>query len=138
MIADLLPRLDQVKETKPGQWIASCPSHQDNSPSLAIKELSDGRVLLHCWSGCHTRDIVNAIGLDLRYLYPPKPVLIQDNQPVMPSWKRKQFQGLFRLECMVITLFKADVKANRFNIKDLDRYFLAFERLKKIEGILYG
>ncbi len=56
----------------------------------------------------------------------------------MPSWKRKQFQGLFRFECMVITLFKADVKANRFNIKDLDRYFLAFERIKKIEGILYG
>jgi len=36
----------------PGRWVASCPAHEELSPSLSIRELEDGRVLLHDFAGC--------------------------------------------------------------------------------------
>lgn len=41
-------------------WMASCPAHEDGSPSLAIRE-SDGRVLVHCHAGCAQRDVIAAL-----------------------------------------------------------------------------
>jgi len=41
-------------------YIACCPCHDDKSPTLGIK---DGRtqILLNCWAGCRTIDIINAL-----------------------------------------------------------------------------
>jgi hypothetical protein len=66
----LLSRLDGVKQTGPARWIAKCPSHADKSPSLAIRELDDGRVLLHCFAGCETPGVLAALGLDMNDLFP--------------------------------------------------------------------
>ena len=41
-------------------WIDRCPAHDDNNPSLSIKETSDGKLLLHCFAGCSFEDIVKA------------------------------------------------------------------------------
>ena len=38
-------------------WIDRCPAHDDNNPSLSIKETSDGKLLLHCFAGCSFEDI---------------------------------------------------------------------------------
>lgn len=67
--ASILERLTAVKQTAPGRWIARCPAHQDRAPSLSIREVEDGRVLLHCFSGCPTQDVLQAIGLDFGDLY---------------------------------------------------------------------
>lgn len=66
----LLPRLDGVKQTGQGQYIARCPvlAHDDKSPSLSVTEAAD-RVLVHCFGDCDTADIVAAIGLDLADLF---------------------------------------------------------------------
>jgi DNA primase len=50
-IENLLGRLKKVKGRN-GSWTACCPAHNDGSPSLAIREGEDGRVLLHCFGGC--------------------------------------------------------------------------------------
>jgi hypothetical protein len=42
------------------QWMAPCPAHEDKSPSLRIAE-RNGRVLLHCFSGCDQRDVIDAL-----------------------------------------------------------------------------
>jgi len=47
----VLDRLDKVKQTGPDRWIACCPAHDDKSPSLAVRELDDGRILLHDFGG---------------------------------------------------------------------------------------
>ena len=52
--AKLLDRLERVKQTGPRRWIAACPSHRDRSPSLSIRELDSGLVLLHDFGGCGT------------------------------------------------------------------------------------
>ena len=69
---DIVQRLDHCREVKSGEWIARCPSHQDSSPSLTIKELSDGRVLIHCFAGCGALDVITAVGLDWGTLFPPE------------------------------------------------------------------
>ena len=47
----LLDRLEAVRETGSSRWIARCPAHDDSSPSLAVRELDDGRILLHDFGG---------------------------------------------------------------------------------------
>ncbi len=68
----LLDRLDCVKRTGPGRWIARCPAHPDRSPSLSIREMDD-RVLLHDFGGCDISDVLGAIGLELKDLF-DKPI----------------------------------------------------------------
>jgi len=41
-----------------------CPTHEDRTASLSIKEGDDGRALLYCHAGCDTKDVVSALGLD--------------------------------------------------------------------------
>jgi hypothetical protein len=47
------------------RWSASCPSHQGKNPSLSIRELPDGRVLVRCWAGCDVAEVVAAAGATL-------------------------------------------------------------------------
>ena len=72
MIENLLSRLEKVKAKKANQWVACCPAHSDTTPSLAIAQTLDGRILLKCWSGCSALDVISAIGLDWSALFPPK------------------------------------------------------------------
>ena len=66
----VLSCLDKVKSAGSSKWKACCPAHDDKHPSLAITETSDGTVLLKCWAGCTAQQIVSAIGLELRDLFP--------------------------------------------------------------------
>ena len=68
----LLSKLDKVKRTGPNRWHARCPAHDDKGPSLSIRETDDGRVLVHCFAGCSVHEIVQAAGLELSDLFPPR------------------------------------------------------------------
>lgn len=69
-INDLLSRLDNVKKTGHGRWVAKCPAHADKSPSLSIREMDDGRILLHDFAGCETEAVLQAVGLTFADLMP--------------------------------------------------------------------
>jgi hypothetical protein len=49
-------------------WMARCPAHDDSTQSLSVAE-KDGKILLHCFAGCQTVDVCNAIGIEVRDLY---------------------------------------------------------------------
>jgi hypothetical protein len=49
---------------------ARCSAHDDRHASLSITERADGAVLLHCFAGCPPEEIVAAIGLEMRDLFP--------------------------------------------------------------------
>ena len=68
---DLLSRLEAVKLTGPGQWIARCPGHDDRVASLCISTGDDGRTLLFCHAGCSAETVLAPIGLTMRDLFPP-------------------------------------------------------------------
>ena len=69
----LLLRLSKVRKASRDRWQACCPAHEDKGPSLAIRELDDGRVLIHCFAGCSPVEILDAIGLRMDDLFPPRP-----------------------------------------------------------------
>ncbi len=49
---------------------AQCPGHRDVRPSLGVTRAGD-RVLLNCFAGCKTPDIVRALGLRMSDLFVP-------------------------------------------------------------------
>ncbi len=71
-IDSLLSDLDGVRETGHKKYVARCPAHEDRSPSLAIKDCGDGRVLIHCFAGCETEDVLSAVGLTFADLMPER------------------------------------------------------------------
>lgn len=71
--AALLSRLERVRPTGRASWVACCPCHDSTSKSsLAIRELADGRVLIHDFGGCATEDVLGAVGLDFGDLFPER------------------------------------------------------------------
>lgn len=63
--------LDLTGAVKRGsRWLAKCPAHADSRPSLDIREGDDGRILLHCRAGCRTYDVVEALNLTWKDLFP--------------------------------------------------------------------
>lgn len=70
-VETFLSRLDRVKHTGRGRWVACCPAHDDKSPSLAITETDDGKTLVHCFAGCSVYDVVFSVGLTVQDLFPP-------------------------------------------------------------------
>lgn len=64
----LLSKLNAVKSTGANKWVARCPAHDDGSPSLAVTAVS-GRVLIHCFAGCESADIVAALNLTMPDLF---------------------------------------------------------------------
>lgn len=117
----VLGRLDKVKPAGAGKWKACCPSHEDRDPSLSIREAEDGKVLLHCWAGCETRDIAAAIGLELRDLFPGGE---RRNARRGPSKAAQQF------EATIISIALSELRQGKqLPAADLERFELAKRRL---------
>lgn len=69
-VTTLLSRLDGVKATGQGTWVCRCPAHEDRTPSMSVKELPDGRILMNDFGGCSTEDILSVLGLAMGDLFP--------------------------------------------------------------------
>jgi hypothetical protein len=39
-------------------WVARCCCHEDNNPSLSLRDGEDGKLLVKCFAGCDPRDIL--------------------------------------------------------------------------------
>lgn len=68
-IHDILARLHKVRKLGKG-WTACCPAHEDTNPSLSVGIGEDGRYLVCCQAGCRTVDVMEAVGLGLKDLFP--------------------------------------------------------------------
>jgi hypothetical protein len=106
MIHDLLARLEKVKQTGRQRYIAQCPCHQDSTPSLAVTETDDGRILMLCRAGCDTLNILESIGMDFNDLFPDGQ-LNKDHKPInrgKPSFSAYQLLALMRVEAIVLSI----------------------------------
>jgi hypothetical protein len=97
----LLSRLDKVKQTGKDSWVACCPAHADQHPSLNVRELPDGTVLIKCFTGCGAADVVAAVGLDLSDLFPPRP-----DSPDEPT-RRQAREGFHAMDVLVALAHEA-------------------------------
>lgn len=123
----LLSRLQRVKRTGPGRWIASRPTREDRHPSLAIRELDDGRLLLHDFGGDDAASILAAVGLDLCDLFPAK---LGAAQSTRRPFNASDVLALVAIECSVAVVVCADVLRSRtVSELDFDRLLTAAQRL---------
>lgn len=138
MSADMvLSRLDGVRRTGDGRWIARCPSHPDKSPSLSIRELPDGRLLLHDFGGCAAHSVLAALGLDFDALFPEKPIehAPRERRPFLPQ----DIFEIARQEIGVAAIIAADMhKGHEIGEVDYERLFVCVERLNGIAEAAYG
>ena len=130
----ILSRLDKVRQHQKGRYMALCPAHQDRSPSLSIKQTEDGRILMHCFAGCHVEDICSAIGLEVKDLFPRTD---RHQYTTIPDWKRQRYQDALSRERLIIAMAKADKEKGRpLSKEDKERVIQAEKRVRKLEGLL--
>lgn len=121
----LLSRLDKVRRTKPGTWVACCPAHEDKHPSMAIRD-EDGKVLVHCFAGCSTEEILDAVGLSFSDLMPDR--VEHHSSPIRKPYTDRELLTVIATESAVAALLAADL-ANGKQI-DTARLTLAAGRIK--------
>lgn len=61
-IDSILSRLTKVRKSGQG-WTACCPAHPDQNQSLSFRVTDTGRLLAHCFAGCHFSEILESLGL---------------------------------------------------------------------------
>lgn len=127
---NLLAKLDKVKRTGAGRWQARCPAHADKGPSLSIRELDDGRVLLHCFAGCSAVDVLGAAGLDMAELFPPHE--IENGKPERRPFPAADALRAVAFEALVVVAAASALVAGE-PISSMDR-----ERLSLASGRIQG
>lgn len=141
MSADaLLDRLERVKKT-PNGWAARCPAHGDKGPSLSVRELDDGRVLVHCFAGCDVHQIVGAVGLQITDLFPPRETSHHYPRERRPFPAADVLRAIGFEVLVVMTAGAALLDGKPFNQADRERLALAVGRIRaaaKYAGVLNG
>ena len=132
----LLAKLDRVRKAGDG-WSACCPAHKDRSASLSIGIGADGRVLLHCFAGCHALDVVQALGLTIADLFPERPRGTdspEDRRRRRMAARQHQWASalpLLEFESRIVLIAAGDILAGRpLSDDDLARLRTAVERIE--------
>ena len=129
----LLSRLDGIKRTGQGKYVARCPAHGDKHPSLAIKELDDGAVLVHCFAGCDTSEVVGAAGLELSDLFPPRNP--DGRKPERRPFNSSDLLHLAAWESLIASIISHDIAHGKTS--DRDRLITAAARLKRMAEVAH-
>ena len=106
---------------------AICPAHHDRTPSLNIKD-DGGRLLLHCFGGCETSDVLGAIGLDFADIMPDKAMgnFTKDKKPFYAM----DILGIIKFEAALVYIYASDMaKGVALTSNDKERLLLAASRI---------
>jgi hypothetical protein len=132
MIENILSRLEKVKGRN-GAYTACCPAHSDKSPSLAIRELDDGRILLKCFGGCSVQEIMGAVGMEMGDLFP-------DTNKDLPPVKRKYYASdllrVIEFEAWVVSVAAHTMSTGK-KLSDIDRDRMKVATARIMEAVKY-
>ena len=130
-IDNLLPLLDRVKRTGPSTWVASCPTREDKRPSMTIRELDDGRVLIHDFGGDSVEEILGALGLTFDALFPPRPAdPAYVGKPERRPFPAADILRAIAFEATIVALAGAAfIAGESFSQFDKDRLLVAVGRI---------
>ena len=60
---------DRIRDAGRGEFLAPCPSHVDQHPSLLIGQTAQGSLIIHCRAGCDKQAILDSLGLGFSDLF---------------------------------------------------------------------
>lgn len=137
MRADIfLSRLDKVRSTGSGTWIACCPAHQDKHPSMTVRE-ADDRVLVHCFADCSVEQILASVGLTFDALFPEKP---RDRvAPLRRPFPASDVLEALALETLIVAATASQVAAGcELTQADKERLWMAHDRIVRGRNLANG
>ncbi len=130
MIADhLLELLEGVKRTGQDRWLAKCPAHGDRTASLSIREVDDGRVLVHCFAGCSAHEVVGAVGLEITDLFPPRPDHDKPGKPVRQAFSAADAIRCLSFEGMLLAVSGRAMLSGKWTEEEQKRLVVAVGRI---------
>ncbi|MFU2330204.1 AAA family ATPase [Pseudomonas sp. NFX98] len=109
-------------------FMAVCPAHQDKSPSLSLSRAGDGRALVHCFAGCDPRDVLGAVGLEMRDLFPEN--MSQDQRR---EFRRIKLEHERDSERLIIEIAKSEAEAGALSEESTARLAFAHERVDQLD-----
>lgn len=131
---NLIQRLNKVRGRN-GSWTACCPAHDDKGPSLAVRELPDGRVLVHCFAGCETESVLGSVGMDMTDLFPPEEKRRDygHGKPIVkPAFYASDLMRVIAFEALVVQIVAFDIAAGKKpSEEDRQRMMLAHQRIEE-------
>jgi hypothetical protein len=109
--------------------MARSPCREDRRPSLAIRELDDGRILLHDFGGGSVSEILDAVGLQIDALFPEKS--IEPGKPERRPFPASDILRAIAHEALIVFLAaKAISNGDRLGDTDLKRLLVAASRIR--------
>jgi hypothetical protein len=132
MIENILARLEKVKGRN-GAYTACCPAHGDKSPSLAIRELDDGRILMKCFANCSIQEIMGAIGMDIGDLFPN---VNKDLPPVKRKYYATDLLRVIEFEAWVVSV-AAYTMSQGLSLSEEDRTRMKVAQTRIMEAVKY-
>ena len=117
---EVLSRFQDARRNGRGYKVR-CPSHDDKNPSLSISATDSGKILVKCFAGCDTKNVLDAAGLKYSDL-DPAPRQRSENNPIIQEYEYTDEKGapLFRV-C------RKQVKEAGFPVKGYDAATGRFE-----------
>lgn len=130
----VLPRLDGVKRTGQDRFVARCPSHPDRHPSLAIRQLDDGTLLVHCFAGCDVAAVLGAVELETSDLFPQRSPGAQDaRRPERRPFSASDLIHLAAWESLTASIVASDIANGK--LADRQRLVTAALRLQHMAEV---
>ena len=131
-VQTLIARLEGVKTAGDGRWSARCPAHDDKSPSLSIRDTGE-KILIHCFVGCDSEDVLTAVGLTWKDLYPdPWQCAAQRPNEAAQKYVRRTLASLDprTIETAILRIAAHRLRAGeRLSVEEQARVEVAWERL---------
>ena len=134
----LLCRLEAVQQRGAHKWLARCPAHNDNRPSLSVQECDDGTALVHCFANCGAADVVAAVGLSLGDLFIKRSfdADFERNRSRKPFFSARDVLLVLDRESLVIASVAADIAEGRpVTSQDVERICIARERIARVREV---
>lgn len=128
VITAFIERLQGAQSRGEGRWVARCPAHEDRTPSLSVREVEDGMIILHCFAGCSAEAIVAAMGLQMANLFQAKrPASMRGPAARLPA---REILELIDQEVLLIALTALDLAEQGFLSEEAyERLFIAAARI---------
>ena len=125
----LLSRLT-AKRMGPGRWICKCPGHEDRTASLSVREIDDGRLLIHCFAECNPNDVLSAVGLTMNDLFPER-LTGTSGKPEKRPFSAPDVLRAISFEAQIVAIVAIDLsKTHAVSNEIKDRVTLAAARIQ--------
>jgi hypothetical protein len=104
-----------------------------------VRELDDGRTLVHCFAGCEVSEVLGAAGVELAALFPPKPLEHASRATYQDRFPAADVLRALADELLVIAIIAGDLEHGRkVAPEDFARLRIARERVQAARELALG